>query len=108
MWVLLSIVASLLIVLLAPIGVAFGFFREQYFKKLSISLDQFGNVAMMVIFDDILITKESIHLFGNPDETISSVLGKNKVANTLAPLGKFLDSILNKIDKNHSIKSIEK
>jgi 8-oxo-dGTP diphosphatase len=41
------------------------------------------------------------------DETISSVLGKNKKANTLSKIGKGLDWILDILDKNHSIKSIE-
>jgi hypothetical protein len=45
-------------------------------------------------------------LFGNKKETISSVIGKNKLTNTLSPLGKALNAFLNYIDKNHSLNSI--
>ena len=74
--------------------------------NLAISLDQFGNVAMASLFNFLLIYSV-VNTFGNPDETISSVLGKNKVNGTLTYLGKRLDALLNGIDKNHSIKSIE-
>lgn len=62
---------------------------------------------MALLFNKILISSYSEHLFGNPDETISSVLGKNKRKGTLIYLGKRLDAWLNGIDKDHSIKSIE-
>jgi 8-oxo-dGTP diphosphatase len=45
--------------------------------------------------------------FGNPDETISSAIGRAKLSNKLTFVGKALDFFLNLIDKNHSIKSIE-
>ena len=45
--------------------------------------------------------------FGDEDETISSVLGKNKLTKTLTKTGKTLDWILEKLDRNHSIESIE-
>ena len=57
---------------------------------LAHSIDQTGNVICERLFNHILI-KSRIHRFGNPDETISSVLGKNKVINNLAFLGKGLD-----------------
>ena len=59
------------------------------------------------MFNSILISSKSEYKFGNPDETISSVLGKNKRAGNLLYLGKRLDAWLNGIDPNHSIKSIE-
>lgn len=78
-----------------------------YFWSLALSLDQLGNVIAQDVFNLLLIKKGGIS-FGNEDETISSVLGKNKLDNKLTRLGKGLDYILNKIDKNHTIKSIEK
>ena len=81
-------------------------FINNYWFKMAICLDQLGNVVMSGFFNVIMITKEG-YLFGNEDETISSVLGKNKLKGTLKRSGKILDGILNKIDKNHSIKSIE-
>jgi hypothetical protein len=54
-----------------------------------------------------LINIKSEHLFGNPDETISSVLGKNELKHTLTKLGKLIVWILNKIDFNHTKNAIE-
>jgi hypothetical protein len=48
------------------------------------------------------------HRFGDIEETISSVLGKNQLTGTLTGLGKALVWILDKIDNNHAIKSIDK
>ena len=44
--------------------------------------------------------------FGNPKETISSVLGKNQRDKTLSLAGELLRWILDLIDDNHCIKSI--
>jgi hypothetical protein len=41
------------------------------------------------------------HRFGDPNETVSHVLGKNKAQNKLYPIGKGLAWLLNKIDENH-------
>ena len=78
----------------------------KWFYAWALSIDQLGNVVCKELFNDALITPSGIE-FGNPDETISSVLGKNKLNNSLTWLGKSLDWILNKLDPNHSINSIE-
>lgn len=78
----------------------------QYFFTCAIAIDQAGNVFCSELFNDILIRKDG-HLFGDEDETISSVLGKNKIKGTLTYSGKMLDALLNIIDNNHSIDSIE-
>lgn len=100
-----------------------------YCMAIAISIDQLGNVVMSELFNHILIkdvyvinkfydkitdsiitTKlysEFKHLFGNEDETISSVLGKNESLGTLRLPGKILNAILNLLEKNHSLKSIE-
>lgn len=88
------------------VGVGFHNIAD-YLLEVAQSIDQFGNVVCADLFDVTLIKKISDHKFGNPDETISSVLGKNKRSKTLSRVGKVLDWILNLIDKNHSIKSIE-
>lgn len=80
---------------------------QAYFKNCAISIDQVGNTIGYKLFNDLFIKKYG-HKFGNPDETISSVLGKNKLQNKLSIAGKILDWILNKLDPGHSIKSIEK
>jgi hypothetical protein len=70
-------------------------------------VDQLGNVAGGELFNHTLIELTSSDKFGKEDETISSVLGKNKVANKLTWLGKKLDYILDRLDPGHSIKHIE-
>ena len=83
------------------------FYLSQNFRAIAVSIDQLGNVVCSDLFNMTLITKDSKYLFGNPDETISSVLGKNKLRNTLSKTGIILTKILNVFEKNHSIKSIE-
>lgn len=118
--ILLLIVAILLFgVLLVPAilwGIVASFWKRKFnngtneiakwFYAWALSIDQLGNVVCKELFNDALITPSGIE-FGNPDETISSVLGKNKLNNSLTWLGKSLDWILNKLDPNHSINSIE-
>ena len=69
----------------------------KWLLNILISIDQFGNT----------ITG------GDPDETISSRLGKMKVKHGgripwYRPLSKVVDFGLDKIDPNHSIDAIEK
>jgi hypothetical protein len=66
-----------------------------------------GNVVCQHLFNYCLVKKESRYKFGNVDETISSVLGKNKLEKTLTILGIYLLSLLEFIDSNHGVKSIE-
>jgi hypothetical protein len=104
------------VITLAPIGFAYTLLKsfvlldvriiQDYYFKLAISLDQLGNVVMSGLFNAIII-KSKDNQFGNPDETISSVLGKNLRTNTLTLLGRILNAILNRIDDNHSINAIE-
>jgi len=79
---------------------------DRYHYTLAVSFDQTGNVFATYLFSDIMI-KSSGHKFGNPDETVSSVLGKNQMNKTLTWLGLSLVWVLDKIDRNHSIDAIE-
>ena len=79
---------------------------DGYLFKCAIADDQQANTYLAKLFNDILIKKGG-HKFGNPDETISSVLGKNLLKGKLSLAGKLLNWILNLIEKDHSIKSIE-
>jgi hypothetical protein len=79
---------------------------DKYFLYLAISKDQTANVEMQYLFNDIFILKNG-YKFGNEDETISSVLGKNNRKGTFRDAGDLLDSTLDIFEKNHSIKSIE-
>jgi len=114
---ILFIVSKVLVVLFYPIGFTYsvilticksGFKAlDKYLFQCAIATDQHANTYLAKLFNDIMI-KPSGHKFGNPDETISSVLGKNKLKNKLSLIGKGLDLLLNMIEDNHSIKSIDK
>jgi len=81
--------------------------KSGYFKSSAINLDKFGNREFRTLFNKVLINDNG-HRFGDIEETISSVLGKNQLTGTLTGLGKALVWILDKIDNNHAIKSIDK
>ena len=113
--ILLFVVAVLLLILLAPIAVLIkviiairrGKFDSEWFKRLALSLDQLGNVIADDFFNWLLIRDDGIAPFGDEDETVSSVLGKNYLAGNLTVMGKALRYMLHMIDNNHSVKSIE-
>ena len=117
MGIFLFIIAFILVLLFSPIGFIFIFIKaivsfnfkylDKFYFSLALSLDQFGNVVMAGLFNTIMITKSSKNLFGNIDETISSVVGKNEIDNTLTKFGKLLNYILNRIEKDHSKNAIE-
>lgn len=81
--------------------------KNKVFKDLAISKDQLSNVYCQFCFNKWMLKKESVHLFGNPDETISSVFGKNKRDNTLNKFGLYWANWLNKREANHVELSIE-
>ena len=108
---ILFLVSVLLGAVLLPIGllyslIKFKFRLHKYFLVVAIAIDQLGNVVMQDLFNDIMITKDG-YKFGNEDETISSVIGKNQLLGTLRFMGRLLNGLLNAIQPNHSVKSIE-
>ena len=114
---LLFCVALLLVITTAPIGFLYAIIRQAssskskslnvYFIEVALVLDEVGNVTMQHLLNDtLLITSPSTYYFGNKSETISSVIGKNSLTNTLSPLGRALNSFLNFLDKDHSLNSI--
>lgn len=115
MYVLLFMIAVVLVVLLTPLAVlvkiiiAIGRrkFDSGWFKRLALSLDQLGNVIADDFFNWLLIHDDCIAPFGDEDETISSVLGKNHLASNLTVFGRALRYLLHRLDPNHSVKSIE-
>lgn len=113
---ILFIVAKLLIAAIYPIGFVYSLGLtwiksgwkavDTYLFNCAIADDQSGNTYMAKLFNDVLI-RPGGHRFGNPDETISSVLGKNQQTKTLSFAGRFVNWILNLIDPGHSDKAIE-
>ena len=95
--------------LFLPISfINFLFVRNKgYFKSSAINIDKFGNREFRTSLNKCLINKNSPFKFGNIDETISSVLGKNKRFGHLTKFGKVICKILDTIDKNHCEKSIQ-
>ena len=80
--------------------------RKGYFKSSAISLDKFGNREFRTLLNKTLIIRSG-YQFGNMNETISGVLGKNERDKTLTKTGKGVAFILDKIDPNHCLKSID-
>lgn len=101
---ILFIIAYVLYLPLTIINWLFVNDKSGYFKSSAINLDKFGNREFRTLFNKTLATG---HRFGDINETISSVLGKNQLTGTLTCLGKALVWILDKIDNNHVIKSID-
>jgi 8-oxo-dGTP diphosphatase len=107
---ILLLVAILLSIILFPIGFILSLFypnRKKYLYNIAVGIDQLGNVVCAKLFNLTLIYPSSLYKFGNEDETISSVLGKNKRVNTLTFVGRLLDMLLDAIDRDHSIEAIE-
>lgn len=121
MGIIAWVVATILSVIFIPIGMIYGFFKtfwkrqigaalknlDNKFFAMAVSGDQYGNVACAELFNLILIKKNAAYKFGNPDETISSVLGKNKRASTITRAGKGLCWLLGIFEKEHVIRAIE-
>ena len=110
-------IAFVLLVTTTPIGFVYALLRQLcigkiktlqiYFIEVALALDNAGNVIMQHLLNDTLLIKNTnTYQFGNKKETISSVIGKNHLTNTLSTLGKALHSFLNYIDQDHSLNSI--
>jgi hypothetical protein len=110
-------IAFVLVVTTTPIGFVYALLHQLfigkiktlqiYFIEVALALDNAGNVIMQHLLNDTLLIKNTnTYQFGNKKETISSVIGKNHLTNTLSRLGKALNSFLNFIDKDHSLNSI--
>ncbi len=78
--------------------------KKGYFKQTALNLDKFGNREFRAFLNFSM--QKNGYKFGNPNETISSALGKNERDATLTKCGRILVKILDLIDKNHCKKSI--
>jgi len=116
----LFLIAGLLVAVLFPFAVVFaivkGIYKRKlrdwsmtmntYFYSMAFALDKFGNVLIAPMFNTIMIvTAPQFLLFGNPNETISSCLGRNDMHGNLSWLGSCLCYLLNLIDENHCEKA---
>ena len=64
-----------------------------------------GNVILAPLFNKIMI-KRNGYKFGDEDETISYVLGRNQITETLSKCGNLLANLLDWIDPNHCDKTV--
>ncbi|MFZ9004296.1 MAG: NUDIX hydrolase [Robiginitalea sp.] len=114
---LLFLISILLLVITAPLGFVYGVLHclitrrikglGEYLLQIAISIDQLGNVLMQHLLNLLWINPGGGYPFGNRDETISSALGRNKRNGTLSAFGRGMDSLLDRIDPNHSLNSID-
>ena len=94
---------------LIAVGIKYSFkwsVMKNYFKETAIDIDKFGNRNFRTLLNSTLIEKHG-YRFGDNRETISSALGKNKRDKTLTKVGRGICAILDFLDKNHCIKSIQ-
>ena len=109
--ILLLLIAFILLIILLPVVIIYMFLKylltgkkrmiTVWACKTARSIDVFANVEA----SEILI-KIGGYKFGNRQETISSVLGKNQVSDTLTRLGNALRIILDCIEPGHCVSSI--
>ena len=76
-----------------------------YFREEAVAIDRFGNSQYRSLFNAWFVA-ENGYQHGDINETISSVLGKNELYGRLTKAGKILVKVLNFIDKDHCLKSI--
>lgn len=75
-----------------------------YIKKVFVAIDQLLNTILGPLLN--LVLNPRTHKFGNEDETISSVLGKN-VRDGSCFFCYYICRILHVFDRNHCKKTIE-
>lgn len=110
---ILLVLALILAVVLFPIGWVYGLVTlrlslarlSHYFLTIALSIDQMGNVILAPLFNKIMI-KRNGYKFGDEDETISYVLGRNQITETLSKFGNLLANFLDWIDENHCSKTV--
>lgn len=111
----LMVLAIILSIFLLPIGWVYALVTLKlkidrlnfYILTIAISIDQLGNVMLGPLFNKLMIKKCSKYLFGDEDDTISYVLGVNKLHGNLTFIGKSLAWLLDTIDENHVLKTVE-
>lgn len=109
---LLLTFSIVLFIVILPFGIVFSFFdtRTDKLLRIAIGVDQLANASFPHLADVLLINKTGEtypYHFGNEDETLSSVLGKNLKLGTLSKIGVLVCTILSAIDSKHCLEAIE-
>lgn len=107
MGIILFFIAQITTPFFNILGLLYSLFRVGSFKGLnsylltvSISKDQHSNSVLKFLFNDVMTKKGGYH-FGNPDQTLSYVFGKNKELKKLNWFGMFWANFLNRLENNH-------
>lgn len=120
MGTILAFLSVVLASVLFPIGLLITFCINLYKRKwkfsfqrldkqllsIATSIDASGNVICKDLFN-LLLIQEGGYEFGRRKETISSVLGKNQRDKSLTKTGHLIVYILDKIEKDHCLISID-
>jgi len=77
-----------------------------YMKKTAMAIGYFLNITCAGSLRFLMVKKQGGHMFGDVNENISYVLGRNKYKGKLKIFGKFIVWILSLIESNHVEKSI--
>ena len=118
---ILFVISILLRIPIVFLGIVYGLFKSFYknhigngfknanlkFLVIATSIDKYGNVVCMELFNDVLIKQESKYKFGKINQTISAIIGYNLKYNTLTKFGLFINKILNFFEKGHCLKAME-
>ena len=102
---ILFLIALVLIFFLTLVNFWYVDNKKGYFKSTAKNLDIFANREFRAFWNSVLII-ENGYQFGKENEILSSALGKNQRDETLKSKGEFLVKVLNKLDKNHCLNSI--
>lgn len=105
---LLVLVALFMWILLAPWGFLYGLTwtplagGATWLKNCAISVNQSGQVFCAYLFNDLFLKNpKAVLAFGDPNLTVSHILGKNKAQDNLRLPGRWLVCLLHFIDPNH-------
>ena len=112
---LILAIAIILLILLLPVLIVFMILKyiltgnkkmlTVWFYRTAREIDLFANVVGAEFWNAVFIT-DGGYKFGNPKETMSSVLGKNQRDKTLTLLGDALRWVLDRIEQDHCLLSI--
>lgn len=116
LFIFTSLLASIVMVMGFTYSLIRGIFKgglKDYFYYCAFTIDQAGTVVCQHLFNDWLVKPDG-HRFGNPDETISFVLGVNLRFNKLYPFGVGLCKVVDFFaylfsgERNHCINASKK
>jgi hypothetical protein len=101
-FILMGIVYSMKDVLTIPF---WNTLSEKIYKSATL-FSQLGNVWMKELLNDVCVTKDGTP-YGDEDDSISDITGRNQRDGTLTKTGIGLAKFLNLLGKDHALESID-